>query len=75
MYPYLPSEKASSADNQQERLKFANWIVVFVDGEGCFSVSIFKNKTSKIGYQVLPEFVVTQGAKSVHVLEEIKNLL
>ena len=73
MIPYLPSENASSADNQQERLKFANWIVGFVDGEGCFSVSVFKNRTSKLGFQVMPEFVVTQGAKSVHVLEEIKN--
>ncbi len=73
MIPYLPSKKAISADNQQERLKLANWIVGFVDGEGCFSVSIFKNRTSKLGLQVMPEFVVTQGAKSVHVLEEIKS--
>ncbi len=73
MNPYLSSKNASNADNQQERLKLANWIVGFVDGEGCFSVSIFKNRTSKIGFQVLPEFVVTQGAKSIHVLEEIKN--
>ncbi len=62
-----------SADNQQERLKLANWIVGFVDGEGCFSVSIFKNRTSKSGFQVMPEFVVTQGQKSLNVLEEIKS--
>lgn len=62
-----------SADNQQERLKLANWIVGFVDGEGCFSVSIFKNRTSKSGFQVMPEFVVTQGQKSLSVLEEIKT--
>ncbi len=62
-----------SADNQQERLKRANWIVGFVDGEGCFSVSIFKNKTTKSGFQVMPEFVVTQGQKSLNVLEDIKN--
>jgi hypothetical protein len=61
-----------SADNQQERLKLANWIVGFVDGEGCFSVSIFKNRTSKSGFQVMPEFVVTQGQKSLNVLEDIK---
>lgn len=53
----------SSADNQQERLKMSQWIVGFVDGEGCFSVSIFKNRTSKSGFQVMPEFVVTQGEK------------
>jgi len=67
------SDKASSADNQQERLKISNWIVGFVDGEGCFSVSIFKNRTSKCGFQVMPEFVITQGQKSLNVLEDIKN--
>jgi hypothetical protein len=73
MFPYLPGDNVSSADNQQERLMLSNWIVGFVDGEGCFSVSIFKNKTSKIGFQVMPEFVVTQGQKSINVLEDIKN--
>src|SRR6185312_1522291 len=73
MIPYLPSDNVSSADNQQERLELANWIVGFVDGEGCFSVSVFKNRTSKSGYQVMPEFVVTQGEKSLNVLETIKD--
>lgn len=67
------TDNASSADNQQERLKFSGWIVGFVDGEGCFSVSIFKNKTTKSGFQVMPEFVITQGQKSISSLEEIKN--
>ena len=69
----MPSKKASTADNQQERLKMSSWIVGFVDGEGCFSVSIFKNRTSKSGFQVMPEFVVTQGAKSLSALEGIKE--
>ena len=69
----LSSKKDSSRDNQQERLRTANWIVGFVDGEGCFSVSIFKNRTTRSGWQVLPEFVVTQGEKSVSVLEEMKD--
>ncbi len=67
------SKNDSSRDNQQERLKTSNWIVGFVDGEGCFSVSIFKNRTTSSGWQVLPEFVVTQGEKSLSVLEEIRN--
>src|SRR3989338_814020 len=62
-----------SADNQQERLLKIGWIVGFVDGEGCFSVSIFRNHTSKLGWQVFPEFVVTQGKKSLQALEEIKD--
>lgn len=69
----LPSENDLSRDNQQERLRIENWIVGFVDGEGCFSVSIFKNRTTSSGWQVLPEFVVTQGAKSVSVLIEMQN--
>ena len=65
----MPSKKASSADNQQERLKIESWILGFTDGEGCFSVSIIKNKTSKLGWQVFPEFVITQGKKSLPALD------
>ena len=67
----MPSKNTFSADNQQERLE--NWIVGFVDGEGCFSVSIIKNSTTKSGWQVFPEFVVTQGEKSIEVLQLIKR--
>lgn len=49
------------------------WVVGFVDGEGCFTVSIFRNTTTKTGWQVFPEFVVTQGARSRHVLEELRD--
>ena len=40
-------------------------MVGFTDGEGCFSVSLFKNKTTSSGWQVFPEFVITQGKKSL----------
>ena len=69
----MHSENVSSADNQQERLKLIGWIVGFVDGEGAFTISILKNPTSKTGWQVFPEFVVTQGAKSKEVLYELKD--
>ncbi len=69
----MPSNNAISADNQQERLKFIGWIVGFVDGEGCFSFSVFRNRTSKSGFQVMPEFVVTQGQKSLDSLQRIKD--
>lgn len=71
----LPSEKDSSRDNQQERLKMIGWIVGFVDGEGCFSVSIFRNRTTKSGWQIMPEFVVTQGEKSLNVLKDMQKFL
>lgn len=67
------SNNALGADNQQERLELKSWIVGFTDGEGTFSVSIIKNKTTKTGWQVFPEFVITQGAKSLQALEMIKD--
>ena len=62
-----------SADNQQERLKMIGWITGFIDGEGCFSVSIFRNKTSKLGWQIFPEFAVTQGEKSLNSLRVLEK--
>jgi len=64
----MNSKNALSADNQQERLKIENWIVGFTDGEGCFSVSFIRNKTTKSGWQIFPEFVITQGKKSLPAL-------
>jgi len=69
----MPSNTASSADNQQERLNMIGWVVGFTDGEGCFSVSVIKNPTTKSGWQAFPEFVVTQGAKSLPALQELKS--
>ncbi|OGY45526.1 MAG: hypothetical protein A2729_01930 [Candidatus Buchananbacteria bacterium RIFCSPHIGHO2_01_FULL_39_14] len=59
--------------NQQESLKIKSWIVGFTDGEGCFSVSIIKNLTTKTGWQIFPEFVITQGEKSLKVIQNIKD--
>ena len=69
------SKKVSSADNQQERLKFIGWIVGFVDGEGCFTVSFFKHPKSRLRlkWQVFPEFVITQGMKTKNAVEKIKK--
>ena len=69
----MSSKNVSSRVNQQERLITVGWIVGFTDGEGCFSVSVFKNKTTKNGWQIFPEFVVTQGEKSLEALKIIKN--
>ena len=70
----IQSENVSSADNQQERQDYyLGWVVGFVDGEGCFSVGIFRNRILKNGWQVFPEFVVTQGEKSLFALEEMQK--
>ena len=49
------------------------WIVGFVDGEGCFSVSINKHYGMKLKYQVLPEFIVVQHEKDVQILHALKK--
>ena len=61
-----------SADNQQERLD-GYWIAGFVDGEGCFHVSINRMPKMTMGWQVLPEFRLVQHKKDVDVLFSIRN--
>ena len=50
-----------------------DWVVGFVDGEGCFHVSVNENPKTKLGYQVLPEFVVVQHQRDVQVLYALKS--
>ena len=50
----------------------AQWIVGFVDGEGCFHIGINRNTEMSIGYQVLPEFTVVQHQRDVQVLHALK---
>ena len=69
----MNGDNASGADNQQERPLAAQWVVGFVDGEGCFSVPIFRNRTCRLGWQVQPEFTVVQGARSVQVLHKLER--
>jgi hypothetical protein len=51
----------------------AQWIVGFVDGEGCFHVGISRHEEMKLGYQVLPEFTVVQHERNVQVLHALKG--
>ena len=69
----MSSENLTGAENQQERPGLEQWIVGFVDGEGCFSVPIFRNHTCKLGWQVQPEFAVVQGERSAEVLKDLKQ--
>src|SRR6516164_6399920 len=50
----------------------AQWIVGFVDGEGCFHVSINPHAERSVGYQVLPEFTVVQHERDVQILYALK---
>jgi LAGLIDADG endonuclease len=50
----------------------AQWIVGFVDGEGCFHVGINPHPEMRAGHQVLPEFTVVQHERDVQVLHALK---
>ena len=77
------SNKASRAENQQERLIKIGWIIGFVDGEGCFSLGFVRQRDRKeknrirkgyrTGYQVFYEFAVTQGESSLKSLETLRT--
>ena len=47
------------------------WIVGFVDGEGCFFVGMNKNASMKYKVQVLPEFVVVQHVRDKDILNQL----
>ncbi len=74
----MSSDNPSGADNQQEtkatrQALDPGWIVGFVDGEGCFSVAIHRNRnaTRNGGWQLTPTFQVYQHESKRDVLEEI----
>jgi hypothetical protein len=63
----------TGADNQQERLD--GYISGYVDGEGSFSVSVQRNPSCRIGFQLVPEFHVSQNGERAQVLELIRQRL
>ena len=67
------SDNMTGADNQQERLD--GYIAGYVDGEGCFSVSVQRNPSCRVGFQLVPEFHVSQNGDRAQVLELIRERL
>ena len=72
------SENPTGADNQQETARSTleldpNWVVGFVDGEGCFSVSVHRNLNARRtgGWQLHPVFHVYQHEDHRGVLEAL----
>jgi len=67
------SDNVTGADNQQERLD--SYIAGYVDGEGSFSVSVQRNASCRVGFQLVPEFHVSQNGDRAQVLELIRRRL
>ena len=65
------------ADNQQERPResLSFYIAGFVDGEGSFHVAVQKSKNVRLGWQVIPEFHVSQNRERTVTLEIIQKVL
>jgi len=51
----------------------SQWVVGFVDGEGCFYVGINSHPDMITGFQVLPEFTVVQHERDIQVLHALKQ--
>jgi len=53
-------------DNQQERL--GDYLSGYVDGEGTFHIAIQRNPSTKTGWQLVPEFHVSQNPERASIL-------
>ena len=50
-----------------------NWLLGFVDAEGCFYAKVTPNKTSKLGYRVIVFFSIYQHGRDHLILKGIQN--
>ncbi|MEW6608045.1 MAG: LAGLIDADG family homing endonuclease [bacterium] len=60
--------------NQADILK-PDWIVGFIDGEGCFHIGINKNDEVRFGYQILPELTVVQHEENLNLLYRLRSTM
>ena len=74
----MGSDNPFGGDNQQETRPVdlaPDWVVGFVDGEGCFSVSIHRNDLARPtdGWHIQPTFQVSQHVDHVDVLHDLQS--
>ena len=65
------SDNATGAVDQQERLDA--YVAGFVDGEGCFHVALQGSSCTRAGWQLVPEFRVSQDAARLQVLHLVRE--
>src|SRR5713101_6258863 len=61
-----------NVQSHPEKLE-AQWVVGFVDGEGCFYVGINPHSEMSCQFQVLPEFAVVQHRRDIQLLHALKR--
>ena len=74
----MSGDNVTSGDNQQETVRTRldpMWVVGFVDGEGCFSVTVHRNPYVRRtrGWQLHPTFQVYQHHQHRAVLEDVAS--
>ena len=52
-----------------------HYLTGFIDGEGCFNISILKNNELLTGWQIIPAFQISLHAKDKELLEWIQKSL
>ena len=62
----MSSDNPIGADNQQGRLE--SYLSGFADGEGSFSVGVTRRPDLRFGFQLVPEFRVSQNDERADVL-------
>jgi hypothetical protein len=65
--------EVTAPDNQQERLD--DYLAGYVDGEGSFHVAIQRNPSTRFGWQLVPEFHVSQNPERASILELLRARL
>ena len=69
----MSRDNAAGAVNQQERLDA--YIAGYVDGEGSFHVAVQRNPSTRLGWQLVPEFHVSQAVERRQVIDLIQRRL
>ena len=69
----MDRDNAPGAANQQERLDA--YLAGFVDGEGTFHVAVCRSASAKAGFQLVPEFHVSQSPERRQVLDLLEQRL
>lgn len=84
--PRLPSYKLSSRSyfassrkvvirsfSQEDSKLDPNWVTGFIDGDGCFHISIVEDIKTKTSWRVRPHFQIGTHIKDIVLMEDIKN--
>jgi len=71
----MSGDNPSGGDNQQGRPRCSltpDYVSGFIDGEGCFSVSVHPHPTARHGWLVAPCFQAYQHRDNVEILEKLE---